>query len=257
MKSLFRTLLIFIVFIKINIINAQPGTEKEEFNRKKHWVGGTYGHPYTMFDRHNGKSFEQTVFDLRVRIQNEFDTTGNIGPIYHAYQLVYDNAMRTMPLDNGMPESGPSDLALWAKNNAFIMLVGLNRTADTLLDLHQRQLLKDKVITAFNNMSKDIPNKDGKYYTYFAGLGLTAAHPVLGGLVVSAALTQQVYEETNVKNLFKFYSRSHILWLQAYDLLKASAALPELESIKYFDNDNSDANQGRQSPRNKLYQMDL
>jgi hypothetical protein len=205
-----------------------------------------------MFDRHNGKSFEQTVLDLRKRIINEFDSTGNSGPVFTAYQLVYDSAMKPMPTDNGMPKDGPSDLALWAKNNAFIMLVGLNRTADTLLDLHQRQLLKDKVITAFNNMSKDIPNKDGKYYTYLAGLGLTAVHPVLGGLVVSAALAQQVYEETNVKNLFKFYSRSHILWLQAYDLLKASAALPELESIKYFDNDNSDANQGRQSPRNKL-----
>jgi hypothetical protein len=90
------------------------------------------------------------------------------------------------------------------------MLVGLNGNGDTL-SLHKRQLCKDRVIDAFNNMSNDIPIKDGKYYTYFAGLGLTAVHPVLGGLVVSAALTQQVYEETNVKNLFKFYSRSLIL----------------------------------------------
>jgi hypothetical protein len=256
-----KQLLFFFMLISISINSlSQPctnGTNVQEFNRKRHWVGGTWGHPYTMFDRHNGYTFEQTIEVLRNRITEEKLKLEAERVILKAYQLVYDNAMRTMPLDNGMPESGSSDLALWAKNNAFIMLVGLNRTADTLLDLHQRQLLKDKVIDAFNNMSKDIPNKDGKYYTYFAGLGLTAVHPVLGGLVVSAALIQQVYEETNVKNLFKFYSRSLILWLQAYDLLKASAALPELESIKYFDNDNSDANQGRQSPRNKLYQMDL
>ncbi|MCG9879048.1 MAG: hypothetical protein MH472_00475, partial [Bacteroidia bacterium] len=65
------------------------------------------------------------------------------------------------------------------------------------LSLHERRLCKDKVIDAFNNMSKDIPNKDGKYYTYFVGLGLAAVHPVLGGLVASTALVQQVYEETN------------------------------------------------------------
>jgi len=203
--------LVLFIGIQLSCIFAQPGTEKEEFNRKKHWVGGTYGHPYTMFDRHNGKSFEQTVFDLKERIQNEFNPAGESGPVFTAYQLVYNHAMLPRPLDNGIRYgSAPSSLALWAKNNAFVMLVGLNGNGDTL-SLHERQLCKDIVIDAFNNMSKDIPNKDGKYYTYFAGLGLTAVHPILGALVVSAALTQQVYEETNVKNLFKFYSRSLIL----------------------------------------------
>lgn len=134
--------IIFILSGNMPIL-AQPGTKVEELNRKHHWVGGIYGHPYTTFDRHNGKTFLETIENIRYRIKQEYDPVNlNHGPVCAAYQLVYDNAMRTMPLDNGMPKDGPSDLALWAKNNAFIMLVGLNRTADTLLDLHQRQLLK-------------------------------------------------------------------------------------------------------------------
>ena len=117
---------IILTLLAINLI-AQPCTNVEEFNRKRHWVGGTWGHPYTMFDRHNGKSFEQTVLNLRKRIINEFDSTGNSGPVFTAYKLVYNHAMLPRPIDNGIRYgSAPSALALWAKNNTFVMLVGLN-----------------------------------------------------------------------------------------------------------------------------------
>ncbi|MDP3927816.1 MAG: hypothetical protein Q8R57_02215, partial [Bacteroidota bacterium] len=129
MKNIVILSIIFISILFTNLrLSAQPGTNKEEFNRKRHWVGGTYGHPYTMFDRYNGKTFTQTIQNIRFRIKQEYDSVNlNHGPVFKAYQLVYNHAMLPRPLDNGIRYgSAPSALALWAKNNTFVMLVGLN-----------------------------------------------------------------------------------------------------------------------------------
>jgi hypothetical protein len=47
-----------------------------------------------------------------------------------------------------MPNYGISRLALWAKNNAFVMLVGLNGNRDTL-SLAARDSCKNRVLEAF------------------------------------------------------------------------------------------------------------
>lgn len=88
-----------IMGLQVSNILAQPCTNAQEFNRKRHWVGGTWGHPYTMFDRHNGISFDSTVKLIRKRIYNEKVIEGQV---YLAYQLVYNNAVGAMPSDNGM-----------------------------------------------------------------------------------------------------------------------------------------------------------
>ena len=119
--------LIFLVFFLLSLastLNSQPCTKVEELNRKRHKVDNmTYGHPYTMFDRHNNKIFQQTINDIRSIIKAE---KSNDGPIYSAYKLVYENASSTRPSDNGMSNEGVSALAQWAKNNAFVFLIGLN-----------------------------------------------------------------------------------------------------------------------------------
>jgi hypothetical protein len=90
---------------------SQPCTNVEEFNRKKHWVGGTYGHPYTMFDRYNGKTFEQTIFAIRENlIKEKKDTTLKFTPILEAYCNAIDNAILPMPTDNGMDANAASKL---------------------------------------------------------------------------------------------------------------------------------------------------
>jgi len=125
MKKLSYLILLF--SIQLSNLVAQPCTNVEEFNRKKHWVGGTYGHPYTMFDRYNGLSLLQTIDNIRHRNKNE-NKPDFKGQVYLAYQQVYDNAVKTMPNDDGMmTEDGKvSNLALWAKNNAFVFLIGLD-----------------------------------------------------------------------------------------------------------------------------------
>jgi PKD repeat protein len=102
--------------------------------------------------------------------------------------------------------------------------------------LYDRFQCRQKVLDAFDNMTEEIPGEDIKNV-----LSLSPAIPYI-----------QLYEEYKVYDKFKFYARSHILWVQAYDLLKASAALPELETIKYYNNFDSDANILDHSPRNKL-----
>ncbi|MDP3930424.1 MAG: hypothetical protein Q8R57_15495, partial [Bacteroidota bacterium] len=70
-----KQLLFFFMLISISINSLSQqctnGTNAQEFNRKRHWVGGSWGHPYTMFDRHNGISFDSTVKLIRKRILEE------------------------------------------------------------------------------------------------------------------------------------------------------------------------------------------
>ncbi len=200
---------------------AQPCTETEEYLRKRHRIEGmNYGHPYTTFDRHNGLTFQETIENIRKTIKKENDPD-NEGPIYTAYKLLYIFASKPMPTDNGMHNESPSELALWAKNNAFVMLIGLDGNADTL-SLAERAEFKYKALQAFSNLNGEIGN-----------------FPLLNKKL----------------DKHKFYSRSLISWLQAYDLLKASAAIPQLSSIKWENNFDSDANNGKCHPRNKLRKL--
>ncbi len=146
MKKIFTTSILMLLSI---IVIAQPCTNVEEFNRKKHRVGGTYGHPYTMFDKHNGKTFDFTIKDIRKRIINEFHPA-NPGPVCAAYQQVYNNAVGAMPKDDGMmtADGNVSDLALWAKNNAFVFLTDVDTT---LRDFYWRY---DRGLEPYDSVTK-------------------------------------------------------------------------------------------------------
>jgi hypothetical protein len=131
---------------------SQGCTDIEELLRKRHTISGmTYGHPYTMFDRHPSTttklpgqrgpittftnfSMDSVISNIRKRIISE-NIPENEGPIFKAYQKIYANAKEFKPSDNGLPNTKSiSQLAIWAKNNAFIFLVGLNDTS-ALLDV--------------------------------------------------------------------------------------------------------------------------
>jgi hypothetical protein len=81
---------------------------------------------------------DKAIEKIRERIKKE-DSVGMEGPIFLAYQLIYTNALSPQPIDSGLltynfegKPIGPSGLALWAKNNAFVMLVGLDGEGDSL-----------------------------------------------------------------------------------------------------------------------------
>jgi hypothetical protein len=117
-----KIILFILLSVLIKQAKTQPCTKIDELNRKRHKVEGmTYGHPYTMFDRHNGLTLQQTIENIRNKIKSEKDL--DVKPVYSAYQAVYNNAILARPTDNGMSNAGVSALAQWAKNNAFVFLI--------------------------------------------------------------------------------------------------------------------------------------
>jgi hypothetical protein len=59
---------IFIVLLVIGkLAFAQSSTNTDELYRGRHIIGGmNYGHPYTIFDRHNGVvTFMQAIIKIR------------------------------------------------------------------------------------------------------------------------------------------------------------------------------------------------
>jgi hypothetical protein len=229
-----KKLIAFIILCLFSsMAKTQPCTNTDEYFRKRHKIDGmTYGHPYTMFDRHNNQSLNQTLDKIRTKIKIEYDPL-NPGPVYTAYLAVYNNAILAMPADNGLKTIGStttsySQKAVWAKNNAFVFLVGLDASGRRLDSLDptysSRNAFRDRALTAFDNLTGKIqPHEPLTIY----------------------------FSNTDDGNM-QHHSRSLILWLQAYDFLKASAALPEMDNIKYFNNYDSDANKDWCSPRNKL-----
>jgi len=122
-----KILLIIVLGMYISPCFAQSCTDVKESLRKRHTISGmTYGHPYTMFDRHNGFSLEVIISNIRQNFIN--DTM-----VRDAYKKIYDNAKLNRPTDNGIINGdAPSALAIWAKNNAFVFLVGLNANGNKL-----------------------------------------------------------------------------------------------------------------------------
>ncbi len=235
--------------------NSQTCTSVKELNRKRHKIeGSTYGHPYTTFDRHNGLTFHETIKNIRKNIINELlDSNKSIlqKPIYTAYKQLYERAIQSMPSNvenetdnglitvktaNGNTVEGPSARAFWAKENAFVFLIGLNANGEALT-LSQRDVFKYNALQAFDKLNGRMDN------IWWTALG--TALPILG----------QSLKETIRYRKVQHYSRSLILWLQAYDLLKASAALPEMALIKWENNYNSDADKSECHPRNKLRKL--
>jgi len=219
-----------------NVIFAQP----EELFRGRHIVGGgNYGHPYTTIDRHNGDlSINQTIQKIRSKIVPEM----NDSQVSLAYYDLYNFAVGPMPTDGGLNNNssnpnGPSSLALWAKCNAFVFLIGLDSAGkwlDTtsyngITSFARRNEFRDRV--HHHNMSSNSIN---------AFDHLTDEMPKFN-------------EKTNIK----FAARSLIYWLCAYDLLKAAYEIPELRDNERnnWGFGDADRNHSKSSPRNKLRKL--
>ena len=61
--KIFKITVLFLLLIPNSEVQAQDNcTGYDELNRKRHQIaGGQYGHPYTIFDRKNGLSFDETL----------------------------------------------------------------------------------------------------------------------------------------------------------------------------------------------------
>jgi hypothetical protein len=234
MKYLYS--IIILLGLQLTKAVSQPCTNVEEFNRKKHWVGGTYGHPYTLFDRHNGLSLQQTINNIRIRIKDE-NIPNKEGQVYLAYQQVYNNAVGAMPKDDGMmtADGNVSDLALWAKNNAFVFLIGLDGDGKYMDTTEYAGVKSFTTRNAF---------RDRAYHPYEHDTTVNAFHHLKGDM------------PGKIKDL-KIGSRSLMLWLTCYDLLKATYELPELrDSLRNpFGFADADRNGLACTPRNKLRKL--
>ncbi|MFN9115449.1 MAG: hypothetical protein ACK5XN_35790, partial [Bacteroidota bacterium] len=198
---------------------------------KRHKIdGGTYGHPYTTFDTKNGRSFEQTIKQIRMIIIRERVNE----PIRGTYQTLYNSANTSINTNNDdglinttSGSNNYSQLAQWAKNNAFVFLIGLDGNGNYLDSTDPtgatRNAFKERALQGFENLSGHIPG----IHNWF-----------------------NQFDMDDMQN----WGRSLMLWLQCYDMLKASAALPELvnSSRNYYNNFDSDKNKSKCSPRNKL-----
>ncbi len=228
-----KQLLILITMTYSIVVFSQPCTNVEEFNRKKHKVGGTYGHPYTMFDRYNGISFVSTIKNIRITISKK----GQNNQVYLAYQQVFNNAVGAMPKDDGMmtADGNVSNLALWAKNNAFVFLIGLDGDGKYMDTTEYAGVKSFTTRNAF---------RDRAYHPYEHDTTVNAFHHLKGDM------------PSKIKDL-KIGSRSLMLWLTCYDLLKAAYELPELrDSLRNpFGFADADRNGLACSPRNKLRKL--
>jgi hypothetical protein len=150
-----RYFLIIAAILILGTLKAQNCDAPDELFRKRHTIDGMiWGHPYTTFDRNNKATFEQTIQKIRNRIIDEKPN----GSIFKTYQTLYLNAAGPMPADNGMPNDGVSYKAAWAKNNAFVFLIGLDGSGNFIDDTNpaNRNLFKQHALDAFDNITGKI-----------------------------------------------------------------------------------------------------
>ena len=226
----------------------------------------TYGHPYTMFDRHPSTSDKLTrprnfnspniTFRLDTAIQNirssiiaQKGKPESESPIFQAYKQIYKNAIKEKPNDNGFPNTkSVSQLSIWAKNNAFVFLVGMNDTG-ALLDFidatgAKRDSFRIRAIDqAFNSLTGQIDANNPGWGWWLVPISYWVANLV---------------EEEKYLDQLQGHSRSLIMWLQTYDLLKSAyeirAELDLISPHRYpWGFGDADANtDGSCAPRRKL-----
>jgi hypothetical protein len=205
-----------------------------------------------MFDRHNGKTFEQTIFEIRNRIIIEKGLADSVSKsVYRAYQLVCDNANLPMPTDNGMDVNAVSSLAVWAKNNAFVFLIGLDRDGN---------FMDTTAYSGVTNFNKRNEYRNKSLYAFDVGLTgkIDANNPGWGWWIFPPAyLFANFIEEQKFLSKLQFHSRSLLFWLQSYDLMKAAYELPELKDHNrhLWGSGDADKNYSECSPRNKLRKL--
>ncbi len=211
-----KSILTFVLFLFSLIAFSQP----DELYRGRHFIaGGTYGHPYTTFDRNNGdSSFIATINKIRQKILNEKPS----GNVFQAYREIVLNAKGTRPKDLGLityvkvdghdKANGPSELAVWAKNNAFLFLIGLDENANWM------------DTTTYGGI------KSNAYRDSFRDRVYMDDYPNNASMTERNAFMHFTDYVHISKDEVQFSARSTIFWLQAYDLLKAAYEIPELRS---------------------------
>ncbi len=195
---------VLFLFNNFNLLKSQNCTNVEELFRKRHTIQGmTYGHPYTTFDRHNEnyKNLQNAINNIRKKIIEE---KASLGPIYTAYKDIYNNAISGRPADNGLSITfsdgsvEKSYLAAWAKDNAFVFLVGLNANGLKLDSIDTTGVLRNDFRDrakdeAFSHLNDDIDH-DNAGWGWVAGAAYLTGYNI--GTPTIRSLRQAIAEGT-------------------------------------------------------------
>jgi len=239
-----KQIAILIALLSLTIMNVlgQSCTDIKEYYRQRHQLGGVYGSPYSMFDRHSGLSLDSMIANIRRRLIIG-DPNDNV---VKAYNNIYINAMEDRPTDDGMSNAAVSSLALWSKNNAFVFLIGFDRFG-SFIDAGPsgnsiRNEFQTRALSGFEHLTGEIDSKEPGWGWWFTG--------PIGYYIVNVSNEQKFLTK------IKLHSRSLTLWLQTYDLLKAANQVSDLNGrCHYTSNTDGDRNQSNCSPRNKLRKL--
>lgn len=185
--------------------------------------GMSYGNPYTLMDRRIFSDPNDGYKAIRTTLMDDKNDVLRID----LYKVCYDFALQPMPSSGGNWERDYSRLAIWAKFNAFVFVIGIDPyNAFQSLDVtdpsgSKRDSFALRTLQAFNHMDYRCPS------------------PPLDGF------------EGPVDNL-QFRCRELQYYLEAYDWLKGANADPDLAGRCPLPPYDEDRNSGYCSPRYRL-----
>jgi hypothetical protein len=117
----------------------------EELVRNRHKEPEmAYGHPYTIFNKRYSDFYLQREIDS---IQKTIQLDGNL-KIFYSSIVNYCN---TTDEPEDLPpnrSADPSELAVWAKYNAFVLLIGIEADGSPI----NEEVYLNRVYSAFNAM---------------------------------------------------------------------------------------------------------
>lgn len=108
-----------------------------------------YGHPYTMFNKRN-PDFKIEVEVAYIRAQIQYEKSKNPKPVYDVYFKILTEANSPRPADaNADATDDYSKLAVWAKYNAFVFVIGLDAQGNPM----NTEPYLNNVYAAFEHMN--------------------------------------------------------------------------------------------------------
>ncbi len=218
---------VLIVALSIPTIHAQnlcDGHEKpnagipKELNRGRlKREGALYGNPYTLMDR---KKYPNPNDGFRA-IRNNLKNVDN-RKLQDVYKSILAEASKSLSSVLAAAESGdfkhaksikPSPLAIWAKYNAFVFVIGLDSNFNELAATSAKRLqYQTNALEAFRNMNCRVYGKDLK--------SILTKSPVLQYLVMPTAF---LHDWLDVNERLQGRALELIMYCEAYDWLKAAA----------------------------------
>lgn len=196
----------------------------DELNRKRlKFDDMRYGNPYTLIDRDRFPDANTAFNEIRKVLQSEKNNELRL-----SYSKMFSEAIGLRPASGGNWDPDVSELAIWAKYNAFIYVIGLEPDKFKFLDdlgpegKAVRDGFRDRAMDAFRYMDCRVPSAP------YDGL----------------------YEPTN---RLQKRARELIMWCEAYDWLKGAAYDAKLDESRWpLPKGDNDRNEGDCSPRNRL-----